>query len=80
MNKGCTEDSSSKPLGLSVNAIPFSESLEGPEKEPYGICVGQKHVDGDVDGHPCGARPTLWFTSEVQTENKYIRKKTSSTS
>ena len=70
MNKGCSEGYSSEPLGLSVNASPFSESLEGPEKEPYGICVGQKYVDGNVDGDPYGAGPTLWFTSEVQTKKK----------
>ena len=74
MNKGCSEGYSSEPLGLSVNATPFSESLEGPEEEPYGIGVKQKYIDGDVDSHPCCARPTLWFTSEVQTENRYIRK------
>ena len=66
---GYKESSFSGPLGLYVNAIPFTESIKGSEEEPYGICVGQNYVDGDVDGHPCGARPTLWFTSEVQTEN-----------
>ena len=71
---GCPEGSSSEPLGLSVNATQFIESNEDPEEEPYGIGVGQKYVDGDIDGHPCGARLTLWFTSEVQTENRYIRK------
>ena len=67
------------PWGLSVNATPLTESFEGSKEEPYGICVEQKYINGDVDGHPCGARPTLWFISEVQTENRYI-KKTHSTS
>ena len=33
-------------------ASSFSESLEGPKEEPYGIGVEQTNVDGDVDGHP----------------------------
>ena len=64
---------SSEPPGLSVNAAPFTESVEGSEEEPYGICVGQNYVDGDVDGHPCGAWPTLWLTSEAQTRKRYIK-------
>ena len=58
--------------GLLVNATPFTEGLEGSKKEPYGIGVEQKDIDGDSNGEPCCDRCTLWFTSEVQTENKYI--------
>ena len=61
------------PQGLSVNATPFTKNLEGSEEEPYGISVGQEYIDGDIDVNPCGVWPTLWFTNEVHTENKYLR-------
>ena len=64
-----------RPPGRLVNATPFTESLEGSKKEPNGIGVGQKDIDGDSNGEPCCGRCTLWFTSEVQTENEIIRKK-----
>ena len=65
-----------RPPGLLVNATPFTESLKGLKKEPYGIGVEQNDIDGDSNGEPCCGLCTLWFTSEVQTENEYIRKKT----
>ena len=55
-----------------LQKIPFAESPDGNEgpDNPYSVSVEDKDGDLHIHRNPCGARATLWLSSEVYTKGK----------